>query len=75
MKAQTKRRKQYFEKKMEEEQERELLRQKISDEMTPQQYYEDLSSIIVKWQKGISFTKKMLEESFNQYGEMTKVNI
>ena len=75
MKAQTKRRKQYFEKKMEEEQERELLRQKISDEMTPQQFYEDLSSIIVKWQKGISFTKKMLEESFNQYGEMTKVNI
>ena len=75
MKAQTKRRKQYFEKKMEEEQERELLRQKISDEMTPQQYYEDLSSIIVKWQKGISFTKKMLEESFNQYGELTKVNI
>ena len=65
MKAQTKRRKQYFEKKMEEEQERELLRQKISDEMTPQQYYEDLSSILVKWQKGISFTKKMLEESFN----------
>lgn len=64
MKAQTKRRKQFFEKKMEEEQERELLRQKISDEMTPQQYYEDLSCIIVKWQKGISFTKKMLEESF-----------
>ncbi len=43
--------------------------------MSPQQYYEDMSSVLVKWQKGLSFTKNMLEAAFHPYGEIISVSI
>jgi len=36
--------------------------------MNPQQYYEEMSTVIVKWEKGLSFTSKMLQIAFKDYG-------
>jgi hypothetical protein len=43
--------------------------------MNPQQYYEEMSSIIVRWEKGLSFTSKLLQIAFNDYAEVIKVEI
>jgi hypothetical protein len=43
--------------------------------MSPQQYYEEMSSVVVRWQRGLSFTKNLLEAAFHPYGEITSINI
>lgn len=43
--------------------------------MNPKQFYEKLSSIEVRWEKGLSFTSSILEAYFSGYGEVTKVTI
>ena len=43
--------------------------------MKPNQYYEELTSIKVEWQKGFSFSKSLLEKAFSQYGKITNTKI
>jgi hypothetical protein len=44
------------------------LRREITQEMTPQQYYEQMSAVIIRWEKGLAFTQKMLSTALTPYG-------
>lgn len=43
--------------------------------MKPNQYYEELTSIKVEWQKGLSFSKFLLEKAFSEYGKVSNIKI
>jgi hypothetical protein len=75
LQAEAKRRKEFFERKEREEEEHEQLRQQISQEMTPQQYYEEMSAVVVRWQRGLSFTKNMLLSALTPFAEIVSLSI
>jgi hypothetical protein len=43
--------------------------------MTPQQYYEQMSAVVVRWQRGLTFTQKMLTAALAPYGELVSVEV
>ena len=43
--------------------------------MTPQQYYEQMSAVILRWQRGLSFTEKMITSALAPYGELVRVEL
>ena len=43
--------------------------------MNPKEYYDKLSSVNVRWEKGLSFTGSMLEAYFGDEAEVSKVKV
>ena len=75
MAAELKRRREFFDRKMQEEEEREALRREIRQEMNSQEYYEQMGSLVVRWEKGLTLTSTMLEMGLSPFGEILKVSV